>query len=70
MDGVSQPALHTPVDALQAKQAPGQGGSLAIRIGDAAAGSSMGTPKKVMVEQLEWFGKEVIPAFKPQKVQA
>lgn len=69
MGGVSQPALHTPVDALQAKQASGQGGALAIRIGD-AAGSSMGTPKKVMVEQLEWFGKEVIPAFKPQKVQA
>jgi alkanesulfonate monooxygenase SsuD/methylene tetrahydromethanopterin reductase-like flavin-dependent oxidoreductase (luciferase family) len=34
------------------------------------AGSSMGTPKKVMVEQLEWFGKEVMPAFKPQKVHA
>jgi alkanesulfonate monooxygenase SsuD/methylene tetrahydromethanopterin reductase-like flavin-dependent oxidoreductase (luciferase family) len=34
------------------------------------AGLSMGTPQKVMVEQLEWFGKEVLPAFKPQKVHA
>ena len=32
--------------------------------------SSMGTPQKVMAEQPEWFGKEVIPAFKPQKVHA
>ena len=32
------------------------------------AGLSMGTPKTVMVEQLEWFGKEVMPAFRPQKV--
>jgi hypothetical protein len=30
----------------------------------------MGTPQKVMVEQLEWFGKEVMPAFQPQKVRA
>jgi alkanesulfonate monooxygenase SsuD/methylene tetrahydromethanopterin reductase-like flavin-dependent oxidoreductase (luciferase family) len=25
--------------------------------------SAMGTPESVMIEQLEWFGKEVIPAF-------
>jgi len=25
--------------------------------------SSMGTPKAVMLEQLTWFGKEVLPAF-------
>src|SRR5262245_6722842 len=34
------------------------------------ASSGMGTPQKVKVEQLEWFGKEVIPAFRPQKVHA
>jgi alkanesulfonate monooxygenase SsuD/methylene tetrahydromethanopterin reductase-like flavin-dependent oxidoreductase (luciferase family) len=34
------------------------------------ASSAMGTPKKVMVEQLEWFGKEVMPAFRTQKVHA
>lgn len=34
------------------------------------ASSGMGTPKEVMVEQLEWFGKEVLPAFRPQKVHA
>lgn len=34
------------------------------------ASSSMGTPQKVMVEQLEWFGKEVLPAFRAQKVHA
>ncbi|HEY5866364.1 MAG TPA: hypothetical protein VI542_12595, partial [Candidatus Tectomicrobia bacterium] len=34
------------------------------------ASSSMGTPQKVMVEQLEWFGKEVMPAFQAQKVRA
>jgi alkanesulfonate monooxygenase SsuD/methylene tetrahydromethanopterin reductase-like flavin-dependent oxidoreductase (luciferase family) len=34
------------------------------------ASSGMGTPKKIMVEQLEWFGKEVMPAFQPQKVHA
>jgi len=32
--------------------------------------SSMGAPKKVMVEQLEWFGKEVLPAFSKQAVHA
>ncbi len=34
------------------------------------ASSTVGTPKKVMVEQLEWFGKEVMPAFRPRKVHA
>jgi hypothetical protein len=34
------------------------------------ASSSMGTPQQVMVEQLEWFGKEVMPAFQTQKVHA
>ena len=34
------------------------------------ASSTMGVPKKVMVEQLEWFGKAVLPAFRPQKVRA
>ena len=34
------------------------------------ASSAMGTPKKVMVEQLEWFGNEVMPAFRTQKVHA
>jgi len=29
-------------------------------------GSVIGTPKKVILEQLEWFGKEVMPAFKGQ----
>lgn len=29
-------------------------------------GSVIGTPKKVILEQLEWFGKEVMPAFKSQ----
>jgi hypothetical protein len=24
----------------------------------------MGTPQSVITEQLEWFGKEVMPAFK------
>ena len=28
--------------------------------------TSMGTPEKVTLEQLEWFGKEVMPAFKSQ----
>ena len=32
--------------------------------------SSMNTPQQVMVEQLEWFGKEVMPAFRPRKVHA
>lgn len=27
--------------------------------------SAMGTPESVMVEQLKWFGQEVMPAFKP-----
>jgi len=27
-------------------------------------GLSMGTPKTVMLEQLAWFAKEVLPAFK------
>jgi hypothetical protein len=34
------------------------------------ASSTVGVPQKVMVEQLEWFGKEVLPAFRPQKVRA
>jgi alkanesulfonate monooxygenase SsuD/methylene tetrahydromethanopterin reductase-like flavin-dependent oxidoreductase (luciferase family) len=29
-------------------------------------GSVIGTPKKVILEQLEWFAKEVMPAFKGQ----
>ena len=29
-------------------------------------GSPVGTPQKVILEQLEWFGKEVMPAFKGQ----
>ena len=29
-------------------------------------GSVVGTPQKVVVEQLEWFGKEVLPQFKGQ----
>ncbi|MFQ5933310.1 MAG: LLM class flavin-dependent oxidoreductase [Dehalococcoidia bacterium] len=29
-------------------------------------GHGIGTPQKVIVEQLEWFGKEVMPAFKKQ----
>lgn len=32
--------------------------------------SSMGTPQSVMVEQLEWFAKEVMPAFRPTEVAA
>ena len=31
-------------------------------------GSVMGTPGAVMVEQLEWFAKEVMPAFLPRPV--
>jgi hypothetical protein len=27
-------------------------------------GSSMGTPQAVMLEQLRWFAKEVMPKFK------
>ena len=34
------------------------------------ASSSMGTPQQVMGEQLEWFGKEVLPTFQAQKVHA
>jgi hypothetical protein len=34
------------------------------------ASSTMGVPKKVMVEQLAWFGKEVLPAFSKQAVHA
>jgi hypothetical protein len=30
----------------------------------------MGTPQQVMVEQLEWFGKEVLPTFQVQKAHA
>jgi hypothetical protein len=30
----------------------------------------MGTPQQVMVEQFEWFGKEVLPGFQTQKVHA
>ena len=29
-------------------------------------GSVVGTPQKVVLEQLEWFGKEVMPQFKAQ----
>ena len=29
-------------------------------------GSVVGTPQKVILEQLEWFGKEVMPQFKAQ----
>jgi hypothetical protein len=28
------------------------------------ASSSVGTPKKVILEQLTWFAKEVMPAFR------
>jgi len=28
------------------------------------ASSSVGAPKKVILEQLAWFAKEVMPAFK------
>jgi hypothetical protein len=28
------------------------------------ASSSVGTPKKIILEQLGWFAKEVMPAFK------
>jgi hypothetical protein len=28
------------------------------------ASSSVGTPQKVILEQLSWFAKEVMPAFK------
>ena len=31
-------------------------------------GSVVGTPQKVILEQLEWFGKEVMPQFKAQEV--
>ena len=30
-------------------------------------GSVVGTPQKVILEQLEWFGKEVMPQFKAQE---
>lgn len=30
-------------------------------------GSVVGTPQKVILEQLEWFGKEVMPQFQAQK---
>ena len=29
-------------------------------------GNAVGTPEKVILEQLEWFGKEVMPKFKSQ----
>ena len=29
-------------------------------------GAAVGTPQKVLLEQLEWFGKEVMPQFKAQ----
>ena len=32
--------------------------------------TSMGTPEKVTLEQLEWFGKEVMPAFKSQAMSS
>ena len=32
------------------------------------AGSTIGTPQRVILEQLEWFGKEVMPAFKGKVV--
>jgi hypothetical protein len=28
---------------------------------------SMGTPEKVMLEQLSWFGKEILPTFSGQR---
>ena len=31
---------------------------------DVNAQSAMGTPEKVMIEQLEWFGKEVMPKMR------
>ena len=31
-------------------------------------GLAIGTPQKVLLEQLEWFGKEVMPAFTSQAV--
>ncbi|MGH8058961.1 MAG: hypothetical protein ACREOH_17275, partial [Candidatus Entotheonellia bacterium] len=30
----------------------------------ANVGSAIGTPKAVMLEQLTWFAKEVLPAFR------
>ena len=33
-------------------------------------GSVVGTPEKVVLEQLEWFGKEVMPQFKAQSNMA
>ena len=29
-------------------------------------GAAVGTPQKVILEQLEWFGKDVMPQFKAQ----
>ena len=29
--------------------------------------SAMGTPQAVMIEQLEWFGRDVMPHFKPRR---
>ena len=33
-------------------------------------GSVVGTPQKVILEQLEWFGKEVMPQFQAQEKMA
>jgi hypothetical protein len=30
-----------------------------------SVGQPVGTPQKVILEQLEWFAREVMPAFKP-----
>jgi hypothetical protein len=30
----------------------------------------MGVPKAIMLEQLEWFAKEVMPAFRDRAIRA
>jgi hypothetical protein len=30
----------------------------------------MGTPQKVIIEQLEWFAKAVMPEFQPTNAEA
>jgi hypothetical protein len=32
-----------------------------------SVGQPVGTPQKVILEQLEWFAREVMPAFKPSE---
>ena len=32
-------------------------------------GNVVGTPQNVILEQLEWFGKEVMPAFTSQAAE-